>query len=259
MTAPLIEITGLGSYIGNQWVHKDLNLTVQRGEILAVVGGSGTGKTVLLQTLLMLRRPAMGRIKLFGCDLAKCNEEEELSIKQRWGVLFQHDALFSSLTVLQNVQFPLKNFTELPFSVQKEVALLKIAMAGLPIAAAEKYPAELSGGMQKRAALARAIVMDPELLFLDEPTAGLDPQSASAFDELLLELHRGLGLTVMMVTHDMDSIWRISDRVAFLGDGQVIASLPLAELVQHPDPRIQAFFSGYRGMRGQEGGTWNQK
>lgn len=251
---PLIEVEHLSSIIGKQWIHKDLNLVVYKGEILAIVGGSGSGKTVLMRTILMLQ-PFMGRIKVFGLDTAACSDEELSNINRRWGVLFQHNALFSSLTVLQNVQFPLRTFTDLPEAVQREIALLKIAMAGLPMAAAEKYPAELSGGMQKRAALARAIVMDPEILFLDEPTAGLDPQSAGSFDELLLELRKGLGLTVVMVTHDMDSISRITDRVAFLGEGRVIATLPVAELVHYPHPLIQAFFSGYRGLRGK----WSQK
>lgn len=248
---PLIEIEHLGSYIGKQWVHKDLNLVVYKGEILAIVGGSGSGKTVLMRTILMLQPLTEGKVKVFGVDIATCGEEESLNINRRWGVLFQHNALFSSLTVLQNVQFPLRTFTDLPEGAQREIALLKIAMAGLPMAAAEKYPAELSGGMQKRAALARAIVMDPEILFLDEPTAGLDPESAGAFDELLLELHKGLGLTVVMVTHDMDSISKITDRVAFLAEERVIATLPAAELVHYPHPLIQAFFSGYRGLRGR--------
>lgn len=249
MDAPIIEIKHLDNRIGKQWIHRDLNLTVRKGEILTILGGSGSGKTVLLRTILRLRYPTQGEIRLFGVHLNHCSEAQIMTIRRRWGMLFQQNALFSSLTVLENVQFPIRAFTNLPHTAQKQMALLKISMAGLPMSAATKYPSELSGGMQKRAALARAIVLDPELLFLDEPTAGLDPQSASALDELILDLRKSLGLTVVMVTHDLDSVWKLSDRTAFLGEGKVLATLPLSELVLLQNPCIQNYFSGYRAQR----------
>lgn len=248
---PVIEIAGLKNNLGGQWVHKGLDLTVNKREILAVVGGSGSGKTVLLRSILMLRQPTAGSIRVFGTEITHCDLAQALAIRRRWGVLFQYNALFSSLTVLENVQFPLRNFTKLPLPLQEQIASLKLVMAGLEVGVGAKYPSELSGGMQKRAALARAIALDPELLILDEPTSGLDPNSAEAFDQLILELREGLGLTVVMVTHDLDSLWHISDRVAFIGDGKVLAVLPMPELVKHPHPLIKAFFGGYRGRRSE--------
>lgn len=245
----VIEITNLRNKLGGQWVHDGVNLTVNKGEIIGIVGGSGSGKTTLLRSVLMLLTPTSGQIKVFNTDIFNCSVAESLKIRHRWGVLFQHNALFSSLTVQENIQFPLRLFTKLPISMQEQIALLKIAMSGLPTDSAIKYPGELSGGMQKRAGLARAIALDPELLFLDEPTSGLDPQSASVLDELILELRNGLGLTVVIVTHDLDTLSKVTDRVAFLGEGKVLAALPLAELVKVPHPLIQAFFSGYRGER----------
>jgi phospholipid/cholesterol/gamma-HCH transport system ATP-binding protein len=245
---PIIKITGLENILGEQVVLKNLDLNVMKGEILAIVGGSGSGKTTLLRNILMLLRPTAGSIEIFGTDILNCDTETTQNIRHSWGVLFQHGAMFSSLTVLENVQFPLRTFTSLTPEVQKEIALLKISMTGLPPEAASKYPSELSGGMLKRAALARAIVMDPELLFLDEPTSGLDPESAGAFDELILDLKEGLGLTVVMVTHDLDSL-AYSDRIAFLGEKKVLATLPLKELVKQKHPLIQAYFGGSRGKR----------
>jgi phospholipid/cholesterol/gamma-HCH transport system ATP-binding protein len=239
---PLIEISNLSNYLGDQWVHKDLNLTIQRGEITAIIGGSGSGKTTLLRCILMLNRPTSGSIKIFDVDLLKCTPQEAMAIRHHWGVLFQHSALFSSLTVLENVLFPLRTFTHLPLKLQEEIALLKIALTGLPLEAAAKYPAELSGGMQKRAALARAIALDPELLFLDEPTSGLDPQSARELDELILNLRSSLNLTVVMVVHDLATLWHITDKVAFLGEGKVLAALPMAELVKQDNPLIREYF-----------------
>jgi phospholipid/cholesterol/gamma-HCH transport system ATP-binding protein len=241
-TPPLLEIRNLSNYLGNQWVHKDLNLTIQRRQIAAIIGGSGSGKTTLLRSILMLHRPTSGTIKIFNTHLFDCPPHEAMAIRRRWGVLFQHSALFSSLTVLENVLFPLRTFTHLPPQLQKEIALLKIALTGLPLDAAAKYPGELSGGMQKRAALARAIALDPELLFLDEPTSGLDPQSARELDELILNLRASLNLTVVMVIHDLATLWHATDTVAFLGDGKVIANLPMAELVKDDHPLIHEYF-----------------
>ncbi|MGB6976618.1 MAG: ATP-binding cassette domain-containing protein [Gammaproteobacteria bacterium] len=242
MNQPLIEIRNLSNYLGEQWVHKDLNLDIQRGEITAIIGGSGSGKTTLIRCILMLNRPTSGSIKIFDTDLLACTPKEAMNIRHRWGVLFQHSALFSSLTVLENVLFPLRTFTHIPDKLQEEIALLKIALTGLPLDAAAKYPAELSGGMQKRAALARAIALDPELLFLDEPTSGLDPKSARELDDLILNLRASLNLTVVMVVHDLTTLWHASDKVAFLGDGKVLADLPMTELVKQDNPLIREYF-----------------
>ncbi len=241
---PIIKINQLKTYLGSTWVHKDINLTVNRGEVLAIVGGSGTGKTVLLHEMLALRTPTSGTIQVFEHELTTANAETLLAIQRRWGVLFQQNALFSSLTVLENVSFPLAEHTELDDKTIQDLALLKIALAGLPIEAAVKYPAELSGGMQKRAALARAIVLDPELIFLDEPTAGLDPYNVMAFDELIRNLQSTMGLTIVMVTHDVDSLKRVANRVAFLGEGKVLAIEPPEKLMQNELPLIQEFFYG---------------
>jgi phospholipid/cholesterol/gamma-HCH transport system ATP-binding protein len=246
---PIIEITQLKTKLGGQWVHNGLDLQVDRKEILGIVGGSGSGKTTLLRSILMLQRPTSGSIKVFDTDVTRAKVAQARSVRQRWGVLFQQNALFSSLTVLENVCFPLRTFTKLPSAIQEQIALLKIALAGLPLSTASKYPAELSGGMQKRAALARAIALDPELLFLDEPTAGLDPQSAESLDDLVLHLRKNLGLTVVVITHDLDTIERVTDRVAFLGEGKVLAALPLAQLMEQQHPLIKAYFSGPRGAR----------
>ena len=200
-------------------VHKGINLSVKRGEVLGIVGGSGSGKTTLMREILSLTKPLSGSIRVFGHEIISATPRTLLEIQRRWGVLFQANALFSSLTLLENVIFPLKEHTNLSDANNQDLALLKILMAGLPIEAAAKYPAELSGGMQKRGGLARAIVLDPELVFLDEPTAGLDPNTAAGFDELILNLQSTMGLTIVMVTHDLDSLWKVTNRVAFLGEG----------------------------------------
>jgi len=244
---PIIEVKNLKTYLGDEWVHKDLNLSVQKGEILAIVGGSGSGKTTLLREMLSLTKPTAGSIRIFNHEITKASPKTLLAIQQRWGVLFQQNALFSSLNLLENVSFPLNEHTNLDTASIEELALLKILMAGLPAESAHKYPSELSGGMQKRAGLARAIALDPELLFLDEPTAGLDPNTAAGFDELILNLQSTMGLTIVMVTHDLDSLWKVSNRVAFLGDGKVLNVAPMAELIKDPNPLIQEFFSGARG------------
>lgn len=239
----IIEIEGLKNQLGSRWVHDGLNLTVRPQEILAIVGGSGSGKTTLLRCILMLHKPTAGLIKIFNTEIAPASPANSLSIRRRWGVMFQQGALFSSLTVLENVTFPLRLFTQLPPKVQEKIGLLKIALVGLPADAAIKYPAQLSGGMIKRVALARAIALDPEILFLDEPTSGLDPKSAIELDDLILNLRNGLGLTVVIITHDMDLLWRISDRVAFLAAGKVLAESPIKELVNNSALLIKEYFS----------------
>ena len=249
---PIIEIKDLSTYLGDTWVHKDLNLTVYKGEVLGIVGGSGSGKTTLLREMMGLQRVTGGSVRIFDCELTTANARTMLAIQQRWGVLFQSNALFSSLTVLENVAFPLKEHTTLDADSVRNLALLKILMAGLPIDSAIKYPAELSGGMQKRAGLARAIVLDPELIFLDEPTAGLDPNTAAGFDELILNLQKTMGLTIVMVTHDLDSLWTVTNRVAFLGEGRVLCVDEMAKLVKNPNPDIQEFFSGPRGRAAED-------
>lgn len=246
-TETIIDVQDLGSYLGNFWVHQHLNLTVQRGEILGIVGGSGSGKTTLLREILSLTKPAYGSIKVFGTEIINASPKTLLEIQKRWGVLFQQNALFSSLTLLENVSFPLKEHTNLDDDTIKQLAQLKILMAGLPAESAAMFPSELSGGMQKRAGLARAIIFDPELVFLDEPTAGLDPQTAEGFDNLILDLQSTMGLTIVMVTHDLDSLWKITNRVAFLGEKTVLAVEPMSKLVKNPHPLIQAFFEGARG------------
>jgi phospholipid/cholesterol/gamma-HCH transport system ATP-binding protein len=246
-TTPIIEVKNLKTKLGGTWVHNGVNLSVEKGEVLGIVGGSGSGKTTLLRNMLMLQKPTAGSVKVFDKELTTAGPLTLLAIQRRWGVLFQENALFSSLTVLENVAFPLHEHTELDAKTIKELALLKILLVGLPVEAAIKYPSELSGGMQKRAALARAIVLDPELLFLDEPTAGLDPESAAGLDQLILNLQTTMGLTIVIVTHDLDTLWRITNRVAFLGESKVLCVEPMAKLVSHSNKLIQNFFNGPRG------------
>lgn len=248
MTADnIIEISHLHTTLGNTEVHRDINLTVHKGEILGLVGGSGSGKTTLLREMLGLLKPTQGSIKIFDKEITTASANELLAIQRRWGVLFQENALFSSLNLLENVSFPLKEHTSLPPNIITDLAILKIQLAGLPTSAAVKFPSELSGGMLRRAGLARAIVLDPELLFLDEPTAGLDPMTATGFDELILNLQSTLGLTIVMVTHDLDTLWKVTNRVAFLGDGRLLCVDSMQNLVKNPNPEIQAFFGGPRG------------
>jgi len=249
----IIEINNLSTNLSGNWVNKNLNLTVNRGEVLAIVGGSGSGKTTLLREILHLTKPTSGSIRIFNQELTTASPLTLLNIQRRWGVLFQQNALFSSLSVLENTLFPLQEHTNLDTDTMYELALLKILLSGLPADSANKYPAELSGGMQKRAALARAIVLDPELLLLDEPTSGLDPVNSAAFDELILNLQSTMGLTIVMVTHDLDSLWKVANRVAFLGDGQVLCVAPVEELIKNPHKLIQEFFNGPRGKVAQKG------
>lgn len=247
MTSPLIEIKHVKIKLGGEWVHKDINLTINKGEIVAIVGGSGSGKTTLLREILMLQPPLEGSIKLFETEVTHASHQEMLKVQRRFGVLFQQNALFGALNLLENVAFPLREHTNLDAKTIDELALLKILLTGLSRDAAIKYPAELSGGMQKRAALARAIVQDPELLFLDEPTAGLDPESAAGLDQLILNLKNTIGLTVVIITHDIDTLWTITDRVAFLGEGKVLCVDPISKLAKNKHPLIKSFFEGPRG------------
>lgn len=242
-----IEVRGLVSSFGDNLVHDGLDLKVERGEVLGVVGGSGTGKSVLLNTIIGLKAPDGGTVRLFGGDMRTASRRRWSSVERRWGVLFQQGALFSNLTVRENVAAPLFEHTRLPRREVEELAELKIAMVGLPARAATLKPAELSGGMRKRAGLARALAMDPELLFLDEPTAGLDPIAAEAFDALIKDLSDSLDLTVFMITHDLDSLYAITDRVAVLADGKVVAVAPVRELERSDHPWIKQYFLGPRG------------
>jgi phospholipid/cholesterol/gamma-HCH transport system ATP-binding protein len=243
----IIVVKNVQAGFGKKAVLKDVTFSVNRGEILAIVGGSGSGKTTLLRQLMALNKPDAGSIHVFDTDLTKADTETLLKIQTRWGVLFQQNALFSSLTILENVAFPLIEHTDIDQKTINALAALKIALAGLNSDDANQYPSELSGGMQKRAGIARAIVMDPELIFLDEPTAGLDPDTAARFDELILDLQRTMGLTIVMVTHDLDSLWRVADRVAFLGEGKILGLDNMSNLIKNTHPLIQTFFAGPRG------------
>lgn len=242
MSDSVIEIEGMKNFLGGQWVHSDVNLTVEKGEILAIIGGSGSGKTTILRCLLMLLKPTAGQIRVFGEDILNIDAHQAFLLRRRWGMLFQHSALFSAMTVLENVMFPMKEFTQLDPEFIKELALLKIVLSGLPVESAGKYPAQLSGGMQRRAAAARALAMDPELLFLDEPTTGLDPRSARLFDDLVVFLREALNLTIVMVSHDIESLKRTTDRVAFVGDGRILAVEPIEKLMKNKNKIIAEYF-----------------
>ena len=247
-----IVVKGLVNRFGDQTVHEDLSLTVNRGEILGVVGGSGTGKSVLMRSIIGLQTPDEGEVEVFGRSMTNAEPDENLGIRNRWGVLFQGGALFSTLTVGENVEVPLKQFyPEIEPDLMHEIARYKVMLSGLPEDAVTKYPAELSGGMKKRAGLARALALDPELLFLDEPTAGLDPIGAAAFDHLTRELKQTLGLTVFLITHDLDTLYEICDRVAVLADKKVIAVGTIPELLETDHPWIEEYFNGPRGRAAQ--------
>jgi phospholipid/cholesterol/gamma-HCH transport system ATP-binding protein len=245
--APLIEVRGLLSQFGDRTIHEGLDLDVERGEVLGVVGGSGTGKTVLLDSIIGLKEPEGGTIKVFGHDIADLTKEQAAEIERRTGTLFQQGALFSSLSVIDNVASPLVEHTRLAKDVIRELAEMKIAMVGLGPESHHLKPAELSGGMRKRVGLARALALDPELLFLDEPTAGLDPIGAAAFDQLIRQLSDDLGLTVFMITHDLDSLYAITDKVAVVADKRVVAKAPVGELERSDHPWIREYFLGPRG------------
>ncbi len=242
-----IEVKGLVSRFGDYVVHDGLDLTVKRGEVMGVVGGSGAGKSVLLNTLIGLKIPEGGVVKIFGHNLDKASQSNWGAIERSWGVLFQRGALFSNLTVHENVVAPMREHSDLSPRMMDQLAELKIALAGLPATAGALKPSELSGGMIKRAGLARALALDPQLLFLDEPTSGLDPISADAFDELIGDLSASLGLTVFMITHDLDSLYAICDRVAVIADKKVVAVAPVAELEKSEHPWIKEYFGGRRG------------
>jgi len=243
-----IVVEGLVNRFGEQTIHDGLDLEVKRGEILGVVGGSGTGKSVLMRSIIGLQTPTEGDIKVFGQSITEAEPDEVLGIRDRWGVLFQGGALFSTLTVGENVEVPLKQFyPDINEGLRHEIARYKVVLSGLPQNAANKFPSELSGGMRKRAGLARALSLDPELLFLDEPTAGLDPIGAAAFDRLTLELRDTLGLTVFLITHDLDTLHEICDRVAVLADKKVIAVDTVPNLMELDHPWIQEYFNGPRG------------
>jgi phospholipid/cholesterol/gamma-HCH transport system ATP-binding protein len=254
----IVEVKDLCTRFGNAVVHENVSLEVRRGEIFALAGGSGCGKSTLLREIILLQAPQSGSINVFGQPVLGLDDEAARPLRRRWGVMFERGALFSSLTVLENVGLPLREHTRLNDALIDELAALKIALAGLPPSAGAKYPSELSGGMRKRAALARALALDPELLFLDEPTAGLDPLSAGAFDELVHNLKASLGLTVMMVTHDLDLLWRVADRVAVLGENRVLGNGTMEELAQAQHPLIREYFYGPRGRAAREQ-SWKQR
>jgi len=242
----IISIRGLKNQFGSQVIHDGLDLDVRRGEVLGIVGGSGTGKSVLLRTIIGLNKPRAGEIKVFGQDLTKLPDDQRRAYETHWGVLFQDGALFSSLTVGQNIQVPLKEHLKLSQKTMDEIAALKLGMVGLPPNAGPKYPSELSGGMRKRAGLARALALDPDIVFLDEPTAGLDPIGAAAFDNLILSLKNTLGLTVFMVTHDLDSLHAICDRIAVLAEKRVIIVGTMEEMMRFNHPWVREYFHGPR-------------
>lgn len=254
----IVEVDSICTRFGAAVVHENVSLTVQRGEIFALVGGSGCGKSTLLREIILLQPPQSGSIRVFGQEVLGLDDEAALPLRRRWGVMFERGALFSSLTVLENVGLPLREHTDLDDDVINELAALKIALTGLPPSAGAKFPNELSGGMRKRAALARALALEPELVFLDEPTAGLDPLSASGFDELVKNLKESLGLTIMMVTHDLDLLWRVADRVAVLGENRVLGIGTMTELAQAEHPIIREYFYGARGRAAWDQ-TWKQK
>ena len=248
-----IRVHGLKNGFGDQIVHEGLDLDVRKGEILGVVGGSGTGKSVLMRSIIGLQIPMEGDIEVLGRSITDAQEDDDIDIRSRWGVLFQGGALFSTLTVAENVEVPLKEFfPEISPELMHEIARYKVVLSGLPEGATSKYPAELSGGMKKRAGLARALALDPELLFLDEPTAGLDPIGAAAFDSLIVELKHALELTVFLITHDLDTLYEICDRIAVLADGKVIAVGTIPELLATDHPWIQEYFNGPRGRAAKD-------
>jgi phospholipid/cholesterol/gamma-HCH transport system ATP-binding protein len=242
----VIEVRGLVNQFGSQVVHDGLDIDVYRGEVLGIVGGSGTGKSVLLRSIVGLIRPKAGQIKVLGTDVLTAPEAELRALERRWGVLFQDGALFSSLTVLQNVMAPMREHLDLSPAMQRALGELKVSMVGLPPLACGKYPSELSGGMRKRAGLARALALDPEIVFFDEPTAGLDPIGAAAFDDLVLQLQRSLGLTVFLVTHDLDSLHAICGRIAVLAEKKVLVTGTMDDMLKVDHPWVRDYFHGPR-------------
>ena len=254
MSDVVMSVRGLANRFGAQIVHENLDLDILKGEVLGIIGGSGAGKSVLMRSILGLREPNEGTIDVLGVDARSQDPVTRRHIERNTGVLFQDGALFSSLTVGENVQVPLKEYyPDLPDSLRYELALLKIKLAGLPADALDKLPSQLSGGMRKRAGLARALALDPPLLFLDEPTAGLDPIGAAAFDRLIRTLQQALGLTVFLITHDLDTLYAICDRVAVLADRKVVINAPIAEVEKLDHPWVQEYFHGPRARAARNG------
>lgn len=245
---PIVRVRDLVVAFGSNVVLDHLSMDVMRGEILGFVGGSGSGKTVLMRTIIGLIKERSGTIVVDGLDLGTANDAQRDAIERNWGILFQQGALFSSLTVRENVQFPMREHLRIPQEMMDEVALTKLAMVGLDVSDAEKFPSELSGGMTKRVALARALALDPDILFLDEPTSGLDPISAGDFDALIKTLQRTLGFTVFMVTHDLDSLYTVCDRIAVLASGSIVAQGDMPAILASGHPWVRAYFRGRRGQ-----------
>jgi phospholipid/cholesterol/gamma-HCH transport system ATP-binding protein len=248
----VIEISQVSTRFGNHVVHSGIDLEVRRAEIFALIGGSGSGKSTLLREMILLQRPDSGSIRVLGADLQALGNDEAVALRRRWGVMFQHGGLFGALTVTENVGLPLREHTGLADGLIDEIAAWKLAMTGLEPKVGAQYPSELSGGMMKRASLARALALDPELLFLDEPTAGLDPDSAGGVDQLVRRLRNLFGLTIVMITHDLDLLWQVADRVAVLGEGRVQGIGSMSELSRMDNPAIRKFFGGPRGRAAQE-------
>ena len=248
---PVISLRQVSTRYGDHVVHAGLDLEINRAEIFALIGGSGSGKSTLLREMILLQRPDAGAIEVLGADLMTLDAAQAQTLRQRWGVMFQHGGLFGSLSVLENVGLPLREHTALDSALIDSIATWKLGLAGLAPEVGALFPAELSGGMVKRAALARALALDPELLFLDEPTAGLDPVSAAGVDALVVQLRDLFGLTIVMITHDLDTLWQVADRVAVLADGRVQGVGSMAELSQRSEPAIRQFFDGPRGRAAQ--------
>lgn len=258
MAEPVIKVEGLWSQFGTTVVHQDLHLEVEPGEIVSLVGGSGSGKTVLLRQMLGLTRPAKGSVNIFGQNICTMDDATLQSMRNRWGMLFQHGALFSALNVFNNVAQPMRELRTLPPALIRDAAMFKLHMAGIGPEHAMKMPSDLSGGMIKRVSLARALALEPELLFLDEPTAGLDPNASDSFVELIQTLHRAMHLTVVMVTHDLDTLFALSTRVAVLADKHIIAYGTPAEVIKTQHPFVEHFFRGERGQRAMDALPENQ-
>jgi len=248
----VIEINKVSTRFGDHVVHSELDLEVRQSEVFALVGGSGSGKSTLLREMILLHRPDSGSIRVLGVDLNELTDEGALELRRRWGVMFQHGGLFGSLSVNENLGLPLREHTRLDDVLIAEIVAWKLAMTGLEPEVGAQYPSELSGGMMKRASLARALALDPELLFLDEPTAGLDPESAGGVDLLVRKLRDMFGLTIVMITHDLDLLWQVADRVAVLGEGKVQGIGSMSELSHLDNPAIRQFFDGPRGRAAQE-------
>ena len=251
----VIEMRNVSTSFGEHVVHSDINLEIQRSEIFAIIGGSGSGKSTLLREMILLQRPNSGSINMLGIDLNEISENDALALRKRWGVMFQHGGLFGALTVKENVGLPLREHTTLSDAQIDEIADKKLIMTGLKLEVGQQYPSELSGGMLKRASLARALALDPELLFLDEPTAGLDPMSAAGVDELVIQLRDQFGLTIIMITHDLDLLWQVADRVAVLADGSVQAVDSMLALSTSNIAAVKPFFDGPRGRSAHEQST----